>query len=569
MPLIPGESPEAIGMSLREPLKTPPLLSVRDLRVRFCQGDGEVTAVAGVSFEIQRGECFALVGESGSGKSVTALSVMRLLLRQGTSLLGDVLLDGVDLFSLPEQEMETFRGGRIGMVFQDPMTSLNPVLSIGYQLGEVIARHQGLHGEQQRLEAISWLDQVGLPDPPEQLKAFPHQLSGGMRQRVMIAMALAGLPDLLIADEPTTALDVTLQAQILELLKRLQRERGMALWLITHDFGAVFDLADRIAVMHQGVLVETAGRTFFDGPIHPYSQALLEAMPRLDACLERPLSEYIASKEEGEALLSVRDVTVQYDAQRGLFSRPKPRPPAVDGVSFTIRPGETLALVGASGCGKTSLGKALLELVPMVKGEVLMAGYPLSGGGRRIQREARGMLQMVFQDPFASMNPRMVVGDILEEGLRALKPFMGPSERSDRIDSLLNAVGLEVSALGRYPHEFSGGQRQRLCIARALAVEPKILICDEPTSALDVSVQAQVMDLLKSLQQRFGHSYLFITHDLGVVSALADRVAVMHAGRLVEMGPVNEVLFKPQSPHTQRLLDALPALRRGRFKPLD
>ncbi len=567
MPSIPGGSPEAIGMSLREPSNAPPLLSVRDLRVRFCQGDGEVTAVAGVSFEIHRGECFALVGESGSGKSVTALSVMRLLQRQGTSLGGDVLLDGVDLFSLPEQEMETFRGGRIGMVFQDPMTSLNPVLSIGYQLGEVIARHQALHGEEQRLEAIAWLDQVGLPHPSEQLNAFPHQLSGGMRQRVMIAMALAGLPDLLIADEPTTALDVTLQAQILELLLKLQRERGMALWLITHDFGTVFDLADRIAVMHQGVLVETAGRTFFDGPVHPYSQALLKAMPRLDACLERPLSGSIALKETGEALLTVSDVTVQYTAQRGLFSRPKPRPPAVDGVSFTIRSGETLALVGASGCGKTSLGKALLGLVPMVQGEVLMAGHLLSGGGRRIRREARGMLQMVFQDPFASMNPRMVVGDILEEGLWALKPWMDASERSDRIDSLLAAVGLEVSALGRYPHEFSGGQRQRLCIARALAVEPQILICDEPTSALDVSVQAQVMDLLKSLQQRFGHSYLFITHDLGVVSALADRVAVMHEGRLVEIGPVREVLFHPQSPHTRRLLDALPALRRGRLTP--
>ncbi len=565
MLLILGVSPEGAAVSLGKPLTASPLLSVRDLRVRFCQGESEVTAVAGVSFDIHRGECFALVGESGSGKSVSALSVMRLLQRQGTRLEGDVLLDGVDLFSLPEQAMETFRGGRIGMVFQDPMTSLNPVLSIGYQLGEVITRHQGLQGEPQRLEAMAWLDQVGLPDPREQLKAFPHQLSGGMRQRVMIAMALAGLPDLLIADEPTTALDVTLQAQILELLLRLQRERGMALWLITHDFGTVFDLADRIAVMHQGVLVETAGRTFFDGPIHPYSQALLKAMPRLDACFERAFSGSIASKENREALLSVRDVTVRYEAQRGLFSRQKPRPPAVDGVSFEMEPGETLALVGASGCGKTSLGKALLGLVPMVSGEVLLAGYPLSGEGGRTRCEDRGMLQMVFQDPFASMNPRMVVADILEEGLWALRPSMDPSERSDRVQSLLTAVGLEASALGRYPHEFSGGQRQRLCIARALAVEPKILICDEPTSALDVSVQAQVIDLLKSLQQRFGHSYLFITHDLGVVSALADRVAVMHDGRLVEMGPVREVLFHPQSPHTRRLLDALPVLRRGRL----
>ncbi len=544
--------------------ETPPLLKVEDLRVAFRQGADWVPAVDGVSFEIAKGESFALVGESGSGKSVSALSVLRLLPQNGRILGGRVMLNEVDVFALPELAMGSIRGGKIGIVFQDPMTSLNPVLTIGRQIGESLALHRGLKGAALRRRAMELLDQVGLPNPARHLEEYPHQLSGGMRQRAMIAMALAGEPELLIADEPTTALDVTLQAQILELLRRLRKETGMALWLITHDFGTVADVADRVAVMRLGVLVETSGPEFFDGPRHAYSRELLAAMPRLDACLQRE------SRVPGDAspgvppLLEVRDFRVYYPIKRGIFQRTVDQVRAVDGVSFQLERGETLALVGESGCGKTTLGKALLNLIPSAGGEVLLDGAEISGlrGGARHQGQAA--MQIVFQDPYSSMNPRMVVGTILEEGLRAQRPGMAADERRKRVEALLLAVGLPVAARGRYPHEFSGGQRQRLCIARALAVEPRLLICDEPTSALDVSVQAQVLGLLRELQDRHGLSYLFITHDLAVVSELADRVAVMHSGRIVELGPTRQVLLRPENAYTRHLLAALPKLHRAK-----
>ena len=534
----------------------PSLLSIRDLRVGFRQGQDMTTAVDGVSLEIAPGESFALVGESGSGKSVTALSVLRLLPQNGRILGGHVRLDSLNLLGLPEGAMGSIRGGRIGMIFQDPMTALNPVLTIGAQIREGLMLHRGLRGSRLTSRALELLDQVGLPHPARHLEQYPHQLSGGMRQRAMIAMALAGEPDLLIADEPTTALDVSLQAQVLELLSRLRRETGMALWLITHDFGMVAEVADRVAVMRSGKLVETSGREFFAGPRHPYSRELLSAMPRLEACLRR---ESAAPQAPGNIppLLEVRDFRVWYPVRRGIFQRTVDHVRAVDGVSLRLEAGETLALVGESGCGKTTLGKALLRLIPATGGEVLLEGRNLFAQARDPGRVG---LQIVFQDPYSSMNPRWVVGEILEEGLRTQRPDLSTGERRERVEALLMAVGLPVSARQRYPHEFSGGQRQRICIARALAVEPRVLVCDEPTSALDVSVQAQVIRLLRELQDRHGLSYLFITHDLAVVSELASRVAVMQSGKVVETGPVRQVLFAPASEHTRHLLASLPAL---------
>ncbi|SMF94005.1 peptide/nickel transport system ATP-binding protein [Methylomagnum ishizawai] len=534
------------------------LLTVTDLHIGFQQGRDYAPAVAGVSFGIGRGESFALVGESGSGKSVTALSVLRLLPHNGRVRGGSVRLGETDVFALPEYAMGGVRGRRIGIVFQDPMSSLNPVMAIGRQLGETLRLHLGLKGAALRRRALELLDQVGLPDPARHLDEYPHQLSGGMRQRVMIALALAGEPELLIADEPTTALDVTLQAQILELLKRLRRERGMALWLITHDFGIVAELADRVAVMRSGRIVEQGGPEFFQRQKHDYSRELLAAMPRIDACLDRPVRT-----ETGPALLEVEDFRVHYPIKRGLLQRTVDRVRAVDGVSFRLGQGETLALVGESGCGKTTLGKGILNLIETSSGRVRFEGAEIAGLAREARRKRCAEMQIVFQDPYSSMNPRMVVGDIIEEGLRAQRPELGAGERRERCEELLRAVGLPVAARLRYPHEFSGGQRQRICIARALAVEPKLIVCDEPTSALDVSVQAQILKLLKQLRERRGLSYLFITHDLAVVAELADRVAVMHRGRIVELGETRQVLYEPAHDYTRKLLAAVPKLRLG------
>ena len=536
------------------------LLSVTDLHVAFKQGAEWIPAVDGISFRIDQGECFALVGESGSGKSVTALSVLRLLPHNGRITGGRVRLDEADLFDLPEYAMGGVRGRRIGIVFQDPMSSLNPVMSIGRQIGESLRLHLGLKGGALKRRTMELLDQVGLPEPARHLAEYPHQLSGGMRQRVMIAMALAGEPDLLIADEPTTALDVTIQAQILELLKRLRREHGMALWLITHDFGIVAELADRVAVMRAGKIVEQSGPEFFQAQQHPYSRELLAAMPRLDACPPRP-----NSLPKGEAaLLEVEDFKVYYPIKRGLLQRTVDHARAVDGVSFAMGKGETLALVGESGCGKTTLGKGILDLIGNSGGRVRFEGVDITELRGEERRRRRAEMQIVFQDPYSSMNPRMVVGDIVEEGLRALRPDLGEAERRERAEDLLDSVGLPAEARLRYPHEFSGGQRQRICIARALAVNPKLIVCDEPTSALDVSVQAQILRLLRELRERRGLSYLFITHDLAVVAELADRVAVMHRGRIVELGETRQVLFEPTHEYTRRLLAAVPKLRLGK-----
>jgi peptide/nickel transport system ATP-binding protein len=534
------------------------LLEIEDLVLGFSQEGVDRVVVDGVSFALGAGECLALVGESGSGKSVTALATMRLLSPQARIQKGRIRLKGEDLLALPEYRMEAVRGRRIGMVFQDPMAALNPVLTIGQQVLEAISGEMRATSST-RTKALELLDQVGLPDPRQQFSAYPHQLSGGMRQRVLIAQALAGDPDLLIADEPTTALDVLLQAQIMALLDRLRKERGMALWLITHDLALVHGVADRVIVMREGQVVETAGGEFFSGPKTPYGRELLNAIPRLSACLER--SDDPHRSEGKNPVLRIQDLSVAYPSHPRWFSGKSSIQPVVKGVSFELSEGETLAVVGGSGCGKTSLARGLLGLANLPSGQIHVDGVPLAQRKGRLVRHPA--IQVVFQDPYASMNPRMVVSSILEEGLRAHLPDLSKEARNQRVLECLEAVGLEASALERYPHEFSGGQRQRLCIARSLLLRPKVLILDEPTSALDVTVQAQVLGLLQSLRGQYGLSYLFITHDLGVVAQMAERVAVMHQGRIVEMGPTRDILMTPQHAVTRQLIEAMPAMRRA------
>lgn len=529
-----------------------PLLTVDRLNIPFHQ---RTTVVDGLSFTINAGETFALVGESGSGKSITALSVLGLLPPGAAVSGGSILLDGVDLTASSEAELCKVRGRRIGFVFQDPFVSLNPVMTIGSQLAEAVTLHFDLPSQAVQTRVLALLQQVELPDPGQKLEAYPHQLSGGQRQRVMIALALAGQPDLLIADEPTTALDVTIQAQILALLKAIQQKTGMALWLISHDLALVSTIADRVAVMQQGRLVEQGtAAEFFHAPKHPYTRKLLDALPSMDKLRE-------PSNETAPVLLDVKDFYCHYPIRKGLFKRVAGFVKAVDGVSFQIRQGKTLALVGESGCGKTTLGKSLLNLLPgLTGGQVMLDGVNLGELTGETLRRKRADMQIIFQDPFASMNPRMLVGDVIAEGLDALHPDVMEEARKQRIAELLALVGLPEDSALRYPHEFSGGQRQRICIARALAVEPKLIVCDEPTSALDVSVQAQIIALLKTLQKQQGLSYLFISHDLAVVAELADDIAVMYQGKIVEQGSAWQVIRQPQQEYTRQLLEAAPVL---------
>ena len=602
-----------------------PLLAVESLQTLIDASQGPVRAVDGVSFELRTGECFALVGESGCGKSVTALSIMRLLPEAGRIAAGRVLLDGADLLALPEAAMRAVRGKRVAMIFQEPSTALNPVLTVGRQIAEVIERHSGLSGDAARRRALELLEAVGIPDGARRIDEYAFQLSGGLRQRVMIAAALAVDPEVLIADEPTTALDVTIQAQILDLLAKLQAERGMALLLITHDLGIVAKMAQRVAVMYAGEIVEVAVRDeFLRAPQHPYSQKLFESLPspgrragelavirgqvpaltggfrgcrfaeRCDLAFERcreeaprllelgggrrarchlreaglappRQAELSSGIERPEAkpqrtLLDVDGLKVHFQIRRGIFRRAVGYVRAVDGVSFALHEGRTLALVGESGCGKTTAGKALLQLITPTSGSVRYEGQELVGLSRLAMRARRAAMQIIFQDPYASLNPRLRVAEILLEGMRALRVGRDDAERLTRMETLLGEVGLPTEAMGRYPHEFSGGQRQRIAIARALAVNPKLIVCDEPTSALDVSVQAQILNLLRSLQQRLGIAYLFITHNIAVVDYLAHEVAVMRGGKIVERGTVDEVLRRPRHAYTQELLAAVPAL---------
>ena len=531
---------------------TEALLTVNGLSVAFNHDDN---VVDDISFEVFPGETFALVGESGSGKSITALSVLRLLPENARLSASEINFAEENLLAIPEIEFCQIRGRRIAMIFQDPMTSLNPVMTVGDQIGEVLKLHFSWSKQAIKQRALELLEQVEIPDPQRRYCDFPHQLSGGQRQRVMIAIALAGEPNLLIADEPTTALDVTIQEQIMELLKRIQKKKGMALWLISHDLALVSNIADRVAVMQNGKIVEMGeNEAFFVHPKHAYTQELLAALPSLDSCLNHP-------HEEKPPLLELSDFKVYYPIRKGIFKRVVDHVKAVDGVSFDLQQGKTLALVGESGCGKTSLGKGLLNLIPGTSGEVLFEGVSLNQLQGDELRLKRSEIQIVFQDPFSSMNPRMLVGEIIDEGLRALHSEVSMVERREQVEQLLLQVDLPVSSANRYPHEFSGGQRQRICIARALAVKPKLIVCDEPTSALDVSVQAQIIELLNTLQEEQGLSYLFITHNIAVVAEIADEVAVMNQGKIVEYGQVEQVLKNPTNEYTRELLSAVPVLK--------
>jgi len=605
-------------------------LAVKSLSTVLDTPEGELRAVDDIDLALERGECFALVGESGCGKSMTALSLMRLLPDAARVTQGRVLLGERDLLALPEAAMRAVRGRRVAMIFQEPSTALNPVLTVGRQVVEVIERHTRLRGAAARARALELLEAVGILDGARRFHEYPFQLSGGLKQRAMIAAALAVDPEVLIADEPTTALDVTIQAQILELLRRLQAERGMALLLITHDLGVVAQMAQKVAVMYAGEIVETGTReAFLRAPQHPYSQKLFGALPsaarragalsgipgrvpplteafvgcrfaercefafercRREAPRLRALSESQRARchlrEEGPAatrgeeegagappppaaaeraavLVEVTDLKVHFPIRRGLLRRAVGYVKAVDGVSLEIREGRTLALVGESGSGKTTAGKAILQLIRSTAGSVRADGTELGRLSRAALRPWRAKMQIVFQDPYASLDPRMRVLEALTEGMRSLGIGRDEAERERRVEALLEQVGLPPSVKSHYPHEFSGGQRQRIAIARALAVEPRLIVCDEPTSALDVSVQAQILNLLKSLQDRLGLAYLFITHNLAVVEYLAHEVAVMYRGRIVERGSVEQVLKDPKDPYTRTLLAAVPRIEAG------
>jgi peptide/nickel transport system ATP-binding protein len=610
------------------------LLSVTSLTASLRSG---VTIIDDISFDIAEGETFVLLGESGCGKSMTALSLLRLL-PEGVHANGTALLDNINLFDLREREMRDVRGGKIAMIFQEPGLSLNPVMRVGEQIAEVLSLHQGIRGAMAQQRCVELLGRVGIPDAARRVVEYPFQLSGGMKQRVMIAMALAGQPRLLVADEPSTALDVTIQAQVLQLLRDTQADSGMSLLLITHDLGVVAEMAHQVGVMYAGQIVEQASRKqLFSKPMHPYTQKLFAAMPdstrrnrnlaaipgsvpppgsvgrgcrfspRCDQawslCHEQT-PQWVEAEdgcgvrchlyaEEGKyagdmelqaghsaqqpddvsssvlrpqqihsrhSMLEVSGLKVYFPIRKGILQRVAGQVRAVDGVSVEIPQQRTLALVGESGCGKTTLGKALLQLIPPTSGSIRFEGSEMTGLGANALRSQRGTMQMVFQDPYASLNPKMRVAEIIEEGMNALGIGKDSAVRQTHIDTLLDQVGLSRNSKWRYPHEFSGGQRQRIAIARALAVSPKLLICDEPTSALDVSVQAQILNLLKTLQQELKLSYLFITHNLAVVEYLAHEVCVMYLGRIVERGTAEEVLRVPQHPYTQALLSAVPRI---------
>jgi peptide/nickel transport system ATP-binding protein len=530
------------------------LLNVEGLRVGFATEGGLVQAVDGVSFELEAGEVLAIVGESGSGKSVTAQTILGLTRPANASIAGSARFRGRELIGASEKELRHVRGAEIAMIFQDPMTSLNPVHRVGAQIVEAIRAHRPDVGRAEaRKRAIELLGSVGIPDPERRVERYPHEFSGGMRQRAMIAMALALEPSVLIADEPTTALDVTIQAQILELLRRLNRERNLATILITHDLGVVAEIADRVLVMHKGKIVERGGLdAIFYAAKDPYTRKLLDAVVRLDqapplrpACEEAPL-------------LEVTDLVKHFPLKRGLLiEREVDRVRAVDGVSFSVVKGETLGLVGESGSGKSTLARTVLQLLAPTSGSVRFEGREIAGLSRRQMRPLRAEMQMVFQDPYASLNPRKRIGQIVGDPLH-LQGRASGAELRDQVQELLDRVGLSAAHYQRYPHEFSGGQRQRIGIARALALRPKLIVADEPVSALDVSIRAQILELLADLQEDFGLTYVFVAHDIGVVRHVSDRIAVMHEGKIVEQGPADQVCERPSDPYTKSLLAAVP-----------
>ena len=527
---------------------TEPLLSVRDLSIAFHQGGRETLAVDRVSFDIAKGETVALVGESGSGKSITALSILKLLpYPAARHPSGAIVFKGRDLLPLNERDMRQVRGDDITIVFQEPMTSLNPLHTIERQIGEILMLHRGLTGAAARTRIVELLSQVGIPDPATRLKAYPHQLSGGQRQRVMIAMALANEPDLLIADEPTTALDVTVQAQIIALLRDLQRRLGMSLLFITHDLGIVRKLADRVCVMKEGKIVEHGPvQQVFAAPQHPYTQALLAAEPRPDPAPLQP---------DAPMVLDAQHLKVWFAITRGLMRKVVGHVKACDGISVQLHKGETLGIVGESGSGKSTLGRAILRLISS-EGSIVFMGDELQDLKFKEMRPYRHAMQIVFQDPYGSLSPRMSVAEIIKEGLKVHHPAMPERERDERVIQALKDVGLDPATRFRFPHEFSGGQRQRIAVARAIVLEPTFIVLDEPTSALDMLIQAQMVDLLRDLQKRRDLTYLFISHDLRVVAALASRLLVMRHGQVVEAGDAAELFRNPKTDYTRALFAA-------------
>jgi microcin C transport system ATP-binding protein len=525
-----------------------PLLEVDDLSVAFHQPSGTSLAVERISFEIKRGECVALVGESGSGKSVSALSILKLLPYPTASHpSGSIRFKGRQLLGLSEHQIRGIRGNDISIIFQEPMTSLNPLHTIESQIGEILHLHKHLAGQSARAKTLELLNQVGIPEPETRLKSYPHQLSGGQRQRVMIAMALANEPDLLIADEPTTALDVTVQAQILALLAEIRTRLGMSLLFITHDLGIVRRIADTVCVMKGGVIVEQGPvEQVFTAPKHPYTRALLAAEPKPDPAPPRPKSPVVISAD---------DLKVWFPVKRGLLRRTVGHIKAVDGVSLAVRKGETLGVVGESGSGKTTLGLALLRLISS-DGPIVFLGKDIQGLQFKAMRPFRRDMQIVFQDPFGALSPRMSVGDIVAEGLSVHQPSLSRAERETRVIKALQDVGLDPQTRFRYPHEFSGGQRQRISIARAVVLEPNFVVLDEPTSALDMLFQAQMVDLLRELQRKRDLTYMFISHDLRVVASLASHLIVMRNGKVVEEGPAVDLFKSPKSDYTRALFAA-------------
>ena len=536
------------------------ILHVKNLTVSTGTGTKKTDIVNNISFTIERGETFVLLGESGSGKSITALSIMRLLPAAIKISDGSVILHTTNLFQLPENKMRKIRGAKIGMIFQEPQTSLNPVLTAGQQISETLRQHDNLSKKQCIKRSIELLDAVGIPDAERRINEYPHQFSGGMKQRIMIAIALAGKPDLLIADEPTTALDVTIQAQVLNLLRKLQSETGMSILFITHDIGVASQMADHIAVMQNGSIVELkTKKELFSNPENSYTQKLFDAIPSWEKRTDENEIEEI-ERTERTSLLKVKDLKVYYPIRKGIFKRTIGHVRAVDSVTIDLHAGETVAIVGESGSGKTTMGKGILQLLEVTSGDITYQKTDLNKLDAPSLRKLRSDIQIVFQDPYSSMNPRMMVNDIIQEGMLAQGVGESKKERDEHTVKLLEQVGLLPEYRFRYPHEFSGGQRQRICIARALAVKPKLIICDEPTSALDVSVQAQILSLLKDLQKEYQLGYLFITHNISVVEYIAHYVAVMYEGKIVEQGAVEKILKNPKNPYTKNLLSAVPRI---------
>lgn len=567
---------DLVASTGQETANTGPILRVDNLKTAFRTGQGWTQIVKGISFEIGAEETLAVVGESGSGKSVTALSIMRLLDPEFSRIEGSVKLSGRDLLALPEAEMRKVRGRQIGMIFQEALTSLNPLATVGKQIAETLYIHGRMSGSAADAEAVRLLERVRIPAARNRANDLPHNLSGGMRQRVMIAMALACKPQLLIADEPTTALDVTIQAQILQLIKELQREEGMGVLFITHDMGVVAEIADRTVVMYGGELLEQGPtERIFDHAQKTYTKTLIAAVPRLGTmdgngqpqhfpvidkatgALRTPTQRSDTVDHGHEPVLSVRNLVKRFDLSSGLFGGVHGRVHAVENVSFDLRAGETLSLVGESGCGKSTTGRAIMRLVEPQSGEVHLAGTDIMALDKRRVRDMRRHIQMIFQDPFASLNPRIRVGEAIAEPYLTHKLGNRAQARA-KVADLLARVGLDPAVASRYPQQFSGGQRQRICIARALSLEPKVIVADESVSGLDVSIKAQVVNLLLDLQESLGLSYLFISHDMAVVERMSHRVAVMYLGEIVEMGPAASVFANPQHPYTKRLIAAVP-----------